>query len=589
MTLAGCNTLESTPEFEVHELDGRNTIDEIFAEYSSVRTVSNYYGMNGEDFTQTMVHVKRDNGISAHVEFDFPDSNSGYTIESDGIYYYQDDGTYGKYAFFNDGYFETYYLNSITKRVVHTPIEAETLISDTVEGNVRTLVYNSNVSDNSEMCAPYEVYDGIMETIYEYDANTGFLIGKKYYLTPDGGETKLASDRTLTYGQHDDFPEPEYTVRAKDTSDTRIVRFVMQDGEVFTHTIPRDSILMLLSMEEHGYFEDPEFTIPYQTPEDGYPDETTVYVQTDFETPGLVIYTSMKDSLIVALVDDFKAKNPDIAVNVVIDGAGNLMSKIESERQEGQISADLIWTSEIPDFYDMKDEGLLMQYTPNGADDIFNPLEGTDGYFIPARLGTMGIAYNTELIETPPESWRDLLGEDYKGGFVFANPETSGTALMAVTLLTEEFGADFFSELRSNGAFVGQGSSWVVDSVASGEITAGLAVDYITFDKAKSGEPIAMFYPQEMIVIPSPVAIFKDSANTLAAQMFVDYLITPDAQRLIKDSGTLPVLGGIPAPGEYNIPPVAEAMERAIVIDESDMMNWKDDVVKAFLDIMRSD
>ena len=305
------------------------------------------------------------------------------------------------------------------------------------------------------------------------------------------------------------------------------------------------------------------------------------------EKPDLVIYTSMKDSLITSLVDDFKEKHPDITVDVRIDGAGNLMAQIESERQSGQIIADLIWTSEIPDFYYMKNEGLLLQYTPVGAENVLNPLEGTDGYFFPARLGTMGIAYNTDIIKTPPSSWRDLLGSEYAGSFAFANPETSGTALMAVVLLNEAFGKEFFTELRANGAFIGQGSTWVVDSIASGEITAGLAVDYITFDKAKSGAPIAIFYPQEMIVIPSPVAIFKDKENTEAAKKFADYLITPEAQQLIKNTGTLPVLNDIPALGEYNIPPVAEAMTRAIDVDEADMMSWKDDIVAAFIEIMK--
>ncbi|MCL2004349.1 MAG: ABC transporter substrate-binding protein [Oscillospiraceae bacterium] len=301
----------------------------------------------------------------------------------------------------------------------------------------------------------------------------------------------------------------------------------------------------------------------------------------------LVVYTSMKDTLVTALVDDFTEKHPSITAEVRIDGAGTLMAQIESERQAGKILADIIWTSEIPDFYYMKDEGLLLQYSPTGADDILNPLEGTEGYFIPARLGTMGIAYNTDIIQTPPASWRDLLGPDYSNGFAFANPETSGTALMAVVLLTEAFGEEFFGELRANGAFVGQGSTWVVEAVSSGEIAAGLAVDYITFDKARSGAPIAMVYPQEMIVIPSPVAIFKDSPNTAAAKKFADYLITPEAQQLIESTGTLPVLNGIPNPGEYNIPPVAEAMTRAILVDETDMMTWKDEVIGAFLAIMQ--
>ena len=300
----------------------------------------------------------------------------------------------------------------------------------------------------------------------------------------------------------------------------------------------------------------------------------------------LVVYTSMKDSLIAALADDFEDKHPDIATEILIDGAGSLMARIESEREEGAVQADVIWTSEVPDFYYLRDEGMLLWYSPADADKVLNPLEDTGGYFLPARLGTLGIAYNTDRIETPPESWSDLTGPAYTDDFAFADPTTSGTALMGVVALTEAFGEAFFRDLRANGAFVGQGSSQVVESVAEGGIAACLAVDYITFDKAKSGAPIALAYPPEMIVIPSPVAIFKDSSNAEAAKKFVDYLITPDAQRIIAGTGTLPALDGIAVPDAYNIPPAAMAMARAIQVNDADMLTWKDEIVEAFLAIM---
>ena len=47
----------------------------------------------------------------------------------------------------------------------------------------------------------------------------------------------------------------------------------------------------------------------------------------------LTIYTSMKESLIEALVLDFTARHPGIEVSVTIDGAGGLMRRIEAEAQ----------------------------------------------------------------------------------------------------------------------------------------------------------------------------------------------------------------------------------------------------------------
>ena len=74
----------------------------------------------------------------------------------------------------------------------------------------------------------------------------------------------------------------------------------------------------------------------------------------------LIVYTSMKESLIKGIVEGFKKANPGIDVDNQSAGAGILMAKIAAERQSGKILADVIWTSEVPDFYKMKEEGILL-------------------------------------------------------------------------------------------------------------------------------------------------------------------------------------------------------------------------------------
>lgn len=301
----------------------------------------------------------------------------------------------------------------------------------------------------------------------------------------------------------------------------------------------------------------------------------------------LIIYTSIKESIISELVKDFTAKNPDIPTDYQSAGAGKLMAKIATERESGQIMADVIWTSEVPDFFSMKQEGILMQYKPEGADKVLNPLEDTEDYFIPARLGTLGIAYNTTFVKNPPTAWSDLCGPDFKDAFAIANPSQSGTAYVSVAMLEEQFTDKIFKDLRSNGAMVGQGSGQVVDDTASGEIYGCLAVDYITYDKIESGAMLAMAYPVEMILIPSPIAIFQDTKKPDAAKRFVDYMISEDAQRIIAESGTLPVLDTVEVPEKYNIPSADEALKRGIKVDYQKMMIEKEARVDAFLRIMQ--
>lgn len=67
------------------------------------------------------------------------------------------------------------------------------------------------------------------------------------------------------------------------------------------------------------------------------------------------------------------------------------MAKIATERQSGKIMADVIWTSEVPDFFNMRAEGLLEKYISPEMPNVINPFADFDGSFTAVRLGTLGL------------------------------------------------------------------------------------------------------------------------------------------------------------------------------------------------------
>ena len=300
----------------------------------------------------------------------------------------------------------------------------------------------------------------------------------------------------------------------------------------------------------------------------------------------IIVYTSMKESLIADLKNDFLRKNSDIDMDYQSAGAGSLMAKIAAERQSGRIMADIIWTSEVPDFYKMKSDGILIRYRPRGVEQTLNPLVETDDYFFPARLGTLGIVYNTRQIRRAPTAWRDLMAREYNGAFAIADPSLSGTSFVSVAMLQAAFGDQFFADLRRNGALIGKGSGQVVDDTASGELAACLGVDYITFDKVDKGATLAMAYPKELLLIPSPIAILKDTRVLPAAQRFVDYMMTRDAQQIVADNGTLPVRNDVTIPTKYNLPRINDALENGIKVDYIKMMSERESRIDSFKKIM---
>ena len=301
----------------------------------------------------------------------------------------------------------------------------------------------------------------------------------------------------------------------------------------------------------------------------------------------LFVYTSMKESMIGDLKTAFVKKHPDVKVDFQSAGAGKLMAKIAAERESGKIMADVLWTSEVPDFYQLKAQGILLPYIPQDIKAILNPLPDYDGSFTAVRLGTLGIAYNTRLIKEAPKNWADLQKPAFKGAYGIANPALSGTAYMSVAVLSKAFGWPYFEALRANGAKMGKGSGQVVDDTASGDLVASLAVDYITLDKVDKGATLALVYPPEMLVIPSPIAIFRNSPNVDAAKKFVDFVLSKDGQMIIANEGTLPVRSDVKVPERYKLPSVDEAMKRAMKIDYKQIMAEKEATIKKFTDIMQ--
>ena len=300
----------------------------------------------------------------------------------------------------------------------------------------------------------------------------------------------------------------------------------------------------------------------------------------------MILYTSMKESLIGTIYEAFKKKHPGVTIDYQSAGAGKLMAKIATERQAGKVLADVLWTSEVPDFYNLKSEGMVEKYVPSNFKELINPFDDYDGSFTAARLGTLGIVYNTKFIKKTPASWDEIFGKDFTGAFGIANPSLSGTAYMSISLLVKQFGWEFIEKMAKHKSKICKGAGQVVDDTASGELVGCIAVDYITLDKIKKGASLGYAFPKEILVVPSPVAILKGTPNLSAAQKFVDFLLSKEAQEIIASEGTLPVRNDVALNPGLPVKTPGEAVQRSIKIDYQSLRAEKQATLKKFNEIM---
>ncbi|HNZ08369.1 MAG TPA: ABC transporter substrate-binding protein [Bacillota bacterium] len=300
----------------------------------------------------------------------------------------------------------------------------------------------------------------------------------------------------------------------------------------------------------------------------------------------LMVYTSMKEVLISELIDAFLKKNPSVRIDYYSAGAGKLMAKIATEKQANALVCDVLWTSEVPDFYQMKAQGALEPYVSPEAKNIVSPVKDKEGYFTPARLGTLGVAYNTNKVKNPPKTWEDLLKPEFKDGFAIANPALSGTSMVSVGMIVENLGWEYIQKLRGNGALMGQGSGQVVDDTAIGDLKACQGVDYIVINKIKEGASLGFTYLDKMLVIPSPVAILKGTKNLEAAKLWVDFMLSKEGQSIIANSFTLPIRADVPIVQGVGLVTPAEAEKRAMKLDYIKLMSDKEATIEKFTSIM---
>ena len=251
----------------------------------------------------------------------------------------------------------------------------------------------------------------------------------------------------------------------------------------------------------------------------------------------LVIYCPHPLDFINPLVDDFKAKNPGINVDVIAAGTGELLKRVESEKDNPL--GDVLWGGTItivkPKMY------LFENYiTTNEANIPYKNIEGnlTRCTVVPSILMiNTNLAGNIKI-----EGYEDLLNPALKGKIACADPSASSSSfehlvnmLYAMGNGDPEKGWDYVKKLCANldGKLL-SGSSAVYKGVADGEYAVGLTYEEGGINYVVSGSPVNVIYMKEGVISkPEGVYIIKGAKNLENAKKFIDYCVSLDAQNIL--------------------------------------------------------
>ncbi len=264
----------------------------------------------------------------------------------------------------------------------------------------------------------------------------------------------------------------------------------------------------------------------------------------------LMLYTSQPNEDAQRTVDAFSAAYPNVEVEWIRDGTTQVMARLEAEFAAGDPQPDVLLIADTVTMEGLKAEGRLLAY-PEADVSAYDPkIMDPEGHYFSTKLITTGIVYNTAA-PFVPKSWSDLLRPEAKGQIAMPSPLTSGAATIHMVSLTShpDLGWAYYEGLADQGTNPQGGNGGVYRAVAGGEQMYGMVVDFLPIREIPNGAPVGFVFPEEGVsAVTEPVAILSSARNVPAAKAFVDFLLSPEGQKLAADMGYLPADPEVAAP-----------------------------------------
>jgi len=285
----------------------------------------------------------------------------------------------------------------------------------------------------------------------------------------------------------------------------------------------------------------------------------------------LTIYTSVTQATVDAVVVGFEDRNPGVTVDVFRAPTGEVTARIEAERRNGTLRADVIWLSDPLSMHQYRSDGLLAEWEPVAADSL--PSEVRAARFWGTRLLHLVIVVRAGN-PTGLQTWSDLA--DPSISVAYPDPLFAGSAFAALGY----FGLEFFGDLRVTGAVQVPSPGEVVTAVAEGRYDAGITLEFSARAAAGKGSPVEVVWPgPAAIAITSPIAVFVTADRIDEARAFVELVLSEAGQEAIGASGWFPVLAGATGPV---LPPGTEVVYpdwAAIFAGQGDLVTGYEELI----------
>ena len=226
----------------------------------------------------------------------------------------------------------------------------------------------------------------------------------------------------------------------------------------------------------------------------------------------------------------------------VVSGAAPL-SQLATEGNNTSIDVLHVDTFEVVQGTDMDVLETLDTSKLTNAPDLYKEAFMYDNAVV-TNWGVYGLVYRSDLVAKNPTSWMDLWDPAYAGGKVGMIDYSMGGGLEFLEAISRIQGThiqdtanwdNLFDQLQSLKGNIGIYASQHADlesALTSGDVQISVETNGRAIGLMKNGVPVKFCQPEEgSIAMTSLAAITKGSTNKELAYVFLDQLLSTDAQK----------------------------------------------------------
>jgi ABC-type Fe3+ transport system substrate-binding protein len=248
----------------------------------------------------------------------------------------------------------------------------------------------------------------------------------------------------------------------------------------------------------------------------------------------LVFYSGGPVAPYEAFAKQFEQRFPGLTVSITGGFSNVLNDKINTQLKANKLEVDMAFFQTVQDFVAWKKQGVLLNFKPEGYEQIASVFSDPDGAFTTTKVNAITYAYNAKLVAPAdvPRSALDFLKPQFIGKLITCYPADDDATLYLFHTIVQKYGYGYMDKYMANKPNFVQGHLSVARSVGAGTNAATFDATSSAADVKRAGQPIESIFSAEDAtpIFTLTAGIFKDAPHPNAAKLFLTWYMAKEQQ-----------------------------------------------------------